>query len=91
MLPSLPSAKSVIMLAKAGAPDGDIFGVEPLPLIILGDEVFVALMGKKLDVKTMDLTGDQRATVELSWNIDEHSTPQPDTFQILTVYTSAWY
>ena len=36
---------------------------------ILGDEVLVALMGNKLDVKTMELTGDQRATVEISWNI----------------------
>ena len=69
MLPSIPTAKSVIMLAKFGAPDDEIFGVEPLPLNILGDEVLVALMGNKLDVKTMDLTGDQRATVEISWNI----------------------
>ena len=57
------------MLAKFGAPDDEIFGVEPLSLNILGDEVLVALMGNKLDVKTMDLTGDQSATVEISWNI----------------------
>ena len=36
---------------------------------ILGGEVLVALMGNKLEVKTMDLTGDQRATFEISWNI----------------------
>ena len=58
-----------MMLDKFGAPDDEIFGVEPLSLNILGDEVFVALMGSKLDVKTMDLTGDQRATVEIPWNI----------------------
>ena len=68
MLPSTPTAKSVIMFAEFGAPDDEIFGVEPLSLIILGDEVLVALMGNKLDVKTMDLTGDQRATVDISWN-----------------------
>ena len=67
MLPSIPTAK--IMLAKFSAPDDVIFGVEPLSLNILGDEVLVALMGNKLDMKTMDLTGDQRATVDISWNI----------------------
>ena len=69
MLPSIPTAKSVIMLAKLGVLDDDILGVEPLSLNILGDGVLVALMGNKLDVKTMDLRGDQRATVEISWNI----------------------
>ena len=69
MLPSIPTAKSVIMLATFGAPDDEIFGMEPLSLNMLGDEMFVVLMGSKLDVKTMDLTGNQRATVEISWNI----------------------
>ena len=69
MLPSIPTAKSEVMFAKFGAPDDDIFGVEPLSLNILGDEVLVASMGNELVVKTMGLTGDQRATVEISWNI----------------------
>ena len=72
MLPSILTAKSVIMLAKFGAPDEEIFGVEPLSLNILGVEVLVALMGNKLDVKTMDLTGGQRATVRCPGTSAKH-------------------
>ena len=43
-------------VSKFGAPADEIFGVEPLSVNILGDEVLVALMGNKVDVKTMDLT-----------------------------------
>ena len=64
----MPTAKSVIMLPNFGALDDEIFGVEPLSINSLRREVLVALMGNKLDVKTMDLTGDQRATGEISWN-----------------------
>ena len=69
MLPSIPTAKSVIMLARFGAPDDEIFGVEPLSLNILGDEVLAALMGNKLDAKTMEFPGTQRTIVEISWGI----------------------
>ena len=57
------------MLAKFGALDDEIFGVEPLSLDILGNEVLVALMGNELDVKTMDLTGDSEGD---RWDLLEH-------------------
>ena len=57
------------MLAKFGAPDDEIFGVEPLSLNILGDAVLVALMGNKLDVKTIDLAGGHEGD---RWDLREH-------------------
>ena len=68
----IPTSKSVITLDKFGAPD-DIKPKLPelseLSLNTLGADVLVALMGKRLDVKTIDLTGDQIETVAISWNI----------------------
>jgi hypothetical protein len=86
----IPTSISVIILAKFGAPDEVIFGFVPLSLNILGAEVLVALMGSKLEVKTMDLTGDHNGTVAISGTSAERYNPRPGTFQILRVYKSAW-
>ena len=58
-----------MILDRFGAPVDEKLAVVSLSFKTFGAEVFVALIGSKLVVKTMDVTGAHNGNVAISWNI----------------------